>query len=741
MAKNDDFNLEKELAQSKRNINLNEIFEPNKYLITRKWDYINDDKIMYLENKVEEIYRQLKKDNINNLMRQINSISLDNYYEDYKITENKYKISCLSSLNFLVEATYYFRNDNFDIKQYDINELKPYIEKFRNVSGDGDCFYRGLIFSLLENIILTNNIMQMKELLILYYEKINIKNKLIKEKEYLERIKKLNISIVSEILYIIIFHMENDISKAYKILLKVFLFCKDFDSSIIFFTRYLIYEYISANEDKIYSKEYQLELGCLLPEDFVEDKGNKNEYFFENFYSLHLMKPKTFAEKIILYVAPFVFNIKLNILIYDYGMNGAQSAVMEKKFFDENINSSQIEINLLFRKSHYDIYYKKQFYQEHQKNLNILINKKEDSIPKHNKNNSKSYNFEYQFQNRDNKEEKNHTVVKNNLREKNDIKEKINVQKKNNIDKIDENQNININKPINKSENLYHQNNMNNMPTCLECHQFYSNMENAFGLCDQCLSNNFKTLLLTAFFEFLQNKNNIFNSRKKFKELLLQKKCNISIQENISILEAINNSKFKFNDLFISVRKQLCLYCGQPQDEYQYFIELPCNCRICTKKCFIEYVSYISKFIKLNEDKNSFHFKYVHFLSCFCGFIYNTQHILKLITELMQKGMKEQIIIYQDYINNIWNWKCFLCTNDFKINENFFKLKFKCKNIDKKLLNPKTEFKHLLCEVCFYKYNLNKQKIIACNICELEHEVEDIKKVNEKNEEENCIIF
>ena len=156
MAKNDDFNLEKELAQSKRNINLNEIFEPNKYLITRKWDYINDDKIMYLENKVEEIYRQLKKDNINNLMRQINSISLDNYYEDYKITENKYKISCLSSLNFLVEATYYFRNDNFDIKQYDINELKPYIEKFRNVSGDGDCFYRGLIFSLLENIILIN---------------------------------------------------------------------------------------------------------------------------------------------------------------------------------------------------------------------------------------------------------------------------------------------------------------------------------------------------------------------------------------------------------------------------------------------------------------------------------------------------------------------------------------------------------------------------------------------------------
>ena len=107
--------------------------------------------------------------------------------------------------------------------------------------------------------------------------------------------------------------MENDISKAYKILLKVFLFCKDFDTCLIFFTRYLIYEYISANEDKIYSKEYQVELGCLLPEDYVLDKGDKNEYFFENFYTLQLMTPKTFAEKIILYVSPFVFNIKLNI--------------------------------------------------------------------------------------------------------------------------------------------------------------------------------------------------------------------------------------------------------------------------------------------------------------------------------------------------------------------------------------------------------------------------------------------
>ena len=82
----------------------------------------------------------------------------------------------------------------------DREELKPYIDKFRSVLGDGDCFYRGFMFSLLENIILTNNIMLMKELLILYYEKINLDNKLVKDKEYLLIFHQMNIRIVAQIL-------------------------------------------------------------------------------------------------------------------------------------------------------------------------------------------------------------------------------------------------------------------------------------------------------------------------------------------------------------------------------------------------------------------------------------------------------------------------------------------------------------------------------------------------------------
>ena len=415
--KPENFDLEKELAHSKINININEMDNTKQFLVTREWACFDDEKIIEIENKTESIFKQLNLRSVKNLMDQINSATFENYFKDYIITDNKYKIGCVSSLNFLIESTYFFRNNNEESLQFDFKELNPYLHKYRNIKGDGECFYRGLIFSLLENIILTNNIMQMKELLILYYEKINRNNKLIKEKDFLTIINKMNISIVSEIMYILIKLMENDVSKAYEVLLKVFLFCKDFDFGLIFFTRYLIYEYIAQNEDKIYSKQYQVEVGCLLPDDYVVDRGDKNEYFFENFYSLQLMVPKTFAEKIVLYVVPYVFNINMNILIYDYGIGGEISNIHEKVFLNENNINSKTQINLLFRKSHYDVYYKKDFYEKYKQQLNIFINRKENEI-KSEKEKIKMRTEAYEKK----KEKENINLLRENQGEKNDKK-------------------------------------------------------------------------------------------------------------------------------------------------------------------------------------------------------------------------------------------------------------------------------------------------------------------------------
>ena len=57
--KSTDFNLEKELAQSKISININEINDENKYLKKRIWDSSDDNKIEYLEKKIQKIFKEI----------------------------------------------------------------------------------------------------------------------------------------------------------------------------------------------------------------------------------------------------------------------------------------------------------------------------------------------------------------------------------------------------------------------------------------------------------------------------------------------------------------------------------------------------------------------------------------------------------------------------------------------------------------------------------------------------------
>jgi len=446
------------------------------------------------------------------------------------------------------------------------------------------------------------------------------------------------------------------------------------------------------------------------------------------------MKPKAFAEKIVLYVVPFVFNIHYNILVYNLHRNGQKSTINEKTFSNDNDiqDTFQTQINLLFRINHYDVYYKYNFYIFHQNNLKILLNRNEDIdnleeniINENENNNGKNNNLEGNILNID---DNNNNDNKNNIKDnniKNDIEK----------DKKEEFSNKNINH-INNEENNLSQNNKINQSICLECKKPYLKEENIFGLCDNCLSNQLKLFLLIAYFEFIKDGNNLVNSTDKFEELLKQKKCKISVQENISLYEAIYNTKFKFDDLFISVRSQLCIFCGKLNNIDEYFVELPCKCRLCSKRCFNHYLDYIQGRIKPNHEIHPTYLKYFNFLNCFCGFDYNTQNVLNMVKELETKQMNEKKRIYQDYIFNLWNWKCCICKKNFETNKSFLKIVFRCKNIDNKYLNSKTQFKHLICNECYKEKNIiNDVKLINCKICDLEHEVVNTIKVNNYNEE------
>ena len=316
---------------------------------------------------------------------------------------------------------------------------------------------------------------------------------------------------------------SNNTNLAYIILFKVFLYCKPFDYLIVYFTRYLIYEYLSKNEKKIYSRENQVEVGCLLPEDFVADKGDKNEYFYENYYSLQLMKPKTYAEKIVIYITPFAFNCNLNILMYEFGEN---SVIQEKSFHCNN--NSLFEINLLFRKAHYDVYYKKSFYEKYSGKLDLLQNIMENLIyldPENQNNIQKN-----KLKNIDNNQ------VNNNKKEEN----------------VDNYEKLFLEQEKNKN-NSNNKNNEDNLPKCFSCKttkNLETNTFNIFGLCNICLLNELKSQLFALYFNYLQSNDDLSSFFQK-------KKCNIGLQQDVSLIDALNSSNYKFQDLLLEIRKAI----------------------------------------------------------------------------------------------------------------------------------------------------------------------------------------
>ena len=57
---------------------------------------------------------------------------------------------------------------NNEINQLLINKLKSLNNicyKWRKIKGDGNCFYRSIIFAYIENIILTNNLSKLKNII------------------------------------------------------------------------------------------------------------------------------------------------------------------------------------------------------------------------------------------------------------------------------------------------------------------------------------------------------------------------------------------------------------------------------------------------------------------------------------------------------------------------------------------------------------------------------------------------
>lgn len=363
---------------------------------------ISDENNLYSQSKMKDTLLKFKEDMETNpdvqdriekcLEFYKNSLLFQENFNFYKIGEieifEKYmqrnKIEVFKLLNYNKELYFTFKNNLF---------------LFRNVMGDGNCFYRAIIFSYLENLILTKNPYLI--LYLLYDFNQTLKDEKNKELFNKHKLKKENTIIGLYLVYKILVDrfnidftnnkyckqpndskdqskkenletnntpnidiQDHDLNSFSPLNFLIILFNNDklFDLGLIMYLRIKIKDFIQENKDKIYSKDFGVKLGNLLPEEYEIDF---DKFDWEGFFSENLLKLYSEAENIIIYVIPFILKVNLKIYTHEIG-NTIQERLKE---FNCYLPKKQT-ISLFYRKMHYEIVYSKELCDNYKDEIN-----------------------------------------------------------------------------------------------------------------------------------------------------------------------------------------------------------------------------------------------------------------------------------------------------------------------------------------------------------------------------------
>ena len=562
-------------------------------------------------------------------------IDIDFYFEEISDTLDRYSKQILldfskcslknvqremiykaKRIEHMVEQTY-----NYDIKlKKEMTEESAYLYRviysWRRVAGDGNCYYRSVIFSYLEYLIFTENINVLKRIISNIWIKFNANY--IYTKNLPENIKSILVSketdVVMRILYCIIKQLENkddknkniNIFNAYELLLKAFNFSRSFDTLMIFYLRYSLYEYILENKNKVVSKDFPVLLGNLLPIKYqIENENNSDEtiFLFEKYFYEDLLKFYTCAEQIAVYLTPFVLKLNLNVIFYDFG----KDTDIETKFFPSYLNNKD-SIYVLFRKAHYDICYNKEYINKYDNLISLYKNfsnnfcvLNENDVLNYGKNinitdpyqNDTSKIFNRVLNNKKKIENDNNNIIFNNYIDNNDIDNKdIDNNGIDNNDNENNNQNeeFEINNILN---NLKKQ--VENQISCLFCTKLIpSNSSICTGKKLPCncnfilCSEKCKKKIIEYYIKCIKDKNLIdkqnkfkcFNCEKEYSNLML-------IQLSLIIEQIYNNNTIKnmLKEKIEVLIKENCMNCLKKFEKNENKVLINCKCDV-TEKFF-----------------------------------------------------------------------------------------------------------------------------------------------------------
>ena len=336
--------------------------ETEQHLMVRIMKDITEEQYTELKNKI------IDNELLNQLYDYINNINLD-----YKNPNSNISIGGISPLSYLIELYYKFDKNEEKNMSDKYNLLKPYIYNYRTIYGDGNCFYRAAIFRYLEILVLNKNIKILQKFIFDVIQSFSTEE-LQKGKNILK--EDIKPELTFKILFIIVDLLKKDkVTDAHQILFKAFSTCRKFDYALILYFRYILYDYIKKNENKIYLESFPILIGNLLPSQYETDDG---KFLFDDFYEHFLLKFYKDAEKIVIYLTPFVLGIELDVVVFDIEGEILQKFIFEGKselITDDNIT-------LLNKKNHYEIIYTETNEAKNKKFFEIFENNIQPSILK-----------------------------------------------------------------------------------------------------------------------------------------------------------------------------------------------------------------------------------------------------------------------------------------------------------------------------------------------------------------------
>ena len=578
---------------------------------------IKDIKPEYLKiRQINNVEKEYFEENIVNLFKEKYD-ELENYILNLKLTINVNSIAQavgpFTNLDYLLEESYSF-DSQYKNEILDKKKILENILFYRKIRGDGNCFYRCIIFQLFEFIILNNKIDLLRGIINEIYQcfENKISSNILNDKK-----NKINAKLILRILIIIYLNLrDNNIEKAYKIFCFSINSCKSFDLGIIWYYRFTLYNYILRNQNKSFSPEFDVFIGNLLPEQF-----EKNEQFlYDNFFDDYLLKLYTDAEKIVIYLTPYIFGVKLNIFMFD-GNSIQQFNYEGKSNLDVNL-----EINIINKKAHYELLYSKQYYEEYKNYFDCYKNdekyesifereEKKENIDNNINNEEESNSFRLldnvnfdNIQKNDNEEKSEKKSEQENIiNEKN--KKQLNERFK--FEKIDENEKKRINQSTipgvnynkndinfglsetkNKEEkstflynNQYQVENKKKKvcSNCLNNSDFLEYEENKTELCENCLLQKIREECLSEYYICI-------TSKKQFdlsKLIINIKGINFDYFSLINLLKKIN-PELTLKEFQNTIKSLKCVKCQKDLNENSKKITLNCGCCICDNCSFNE---------------------------------------------------------------------------------------------------------------------------------------------------------